>query len=237
MITQRAIIIDPEIKKTGLTGIFVSIENLRNKPNDVDFEEYKRNFVYTAFHYATQLDDLKSDYFLKGFRQLHDVVGISNRKCLSAPETLYKILLKSRNIPQINLLVDIYNLISVSYRLALGAHDWEKIQGKVHLKFTTGHETFIPLGETQLKAVEPKVYSYMDDSNDILCYLEVKQCEKTKVTVDTTNVFLIVQGNAHTPYAYIENAVYELIFLIRKYCGGTAKVIGKVEDVLSDYQI
>jgi DNA/RNA-binding domain of Phe-tRNA-synthetase-like protein len=237
MIAQRNIIIDPEIKKTGLTGIFISVENIVNKENDTDFEQHKKKYIFTAYNYASQLESLKSDYFLNGFRRLHESVGASNRKYTSAPETLYKILLRNRDIPRINLLVDIYNLISISYRLALGAHDWEKIQGNVHLRFTNGNEKFIPLGETQPKAVEPELFSYIDENDEVICYLDVKQCEKTKVTLDTKNVFIVIQGNDNTPFAYIENAVAELIFLIKKYCGGTAKVIGQIEDLFHDYQI
>ncbi|MDP4240336.1 MAG: phenylalanine--tRNA ligase beta subunit-related protein [Bacteroidota bacterium] len=216
MVTQE-FIIHPEIRDIGLNGIYLTIENIRNKDTDAEFELYSRKIVQQAYNYSRQLVDIKEDDLIKGFRQLHDAVGVPNRKNLSAPENLYKLLTKKGDIPRINLLVDIYNTISVKYRLALGAHDWDRIDGNVHLRFTSGTEKFIPLGEDESIPIRAGAYSYIDDSNEIICYLDVRQIEKTKVTLDTKNVFIVIQGNANTPFPHIENAVSELVFLIKKY--------------------
>jgi DNA/RNA-binding domain of Phe-tRNA-synthetase-like protein len=127
------------------------------------------------------------------------------------------------------LLVDIYNAISLKYKLALGAHDWNKIEGNVNLKFTNGTEKFIPLGETEPKSIRAGEYSYIDDSNEIICYLDVRQIDKTKVTLKTKDVFFVVQGNAFTSYSYIEQAATELIQLVKKFCGGQDYLIGGIE--------
>ncbi len=232
MAIQKQFISHPEIKNIGLKGIYLTIENIRNKETDTGFEILRKKIVHQAYNYIRQIDDIKKNPLIQGFRQLHDAVGAPNRKNLSAPETLARILIKNRDIPRVNLLVDIYNAISVKYLLALGAHDWDKIEGDVHLRFTTGTEKFIPLGETEPKSIRAGEYSYIDDSNEIICYLDVRQIEKTKVTLDTKNVFLVVQGNANTPFPYIEDAVSELLLLIEKYCGGKATVIGQIENIL-----
>jgi len=237
MPTQKQLIIHPEIKDIGLTGIYLTIENIQNKETDLCFEQFRKQILYQAYNYGKQIGDMKDDPLIRGFRQLHEAVGAPNRKNLSAPENLYKLLTKTGDIPHINLLVDIYNTISVKYKLALGAHDWDKIEGNVNLRFTTGTEKFIPLGETEQKPIHAGEYSYIDDSNEIICYLDVRQIEKTKVTLDTKNIFLVVQGNAITPFPYLEDAVSELVSLIKRYCGGKATVIGQVEDVFYDYQI
>jgi len=237
MSVDKQFIIHPEVRTIGLTAIYLSVENILNKPSDPDFEIYSRRIMYQTYNYIRQHVDIKEDYVFKGFRQLHDAVGAPNRKNLSASENLYKLLSKKGDIPRINLLVDIYNTISVKYKLALGAHDWDRIDGNVHLRFTDGTEKFIPLGETDSKHIRAGEYSYIDDSNEIICYLDVKQIDKTKVTLDTKNIFLVVQGNANTPFLYIENAVSELLFLIKRFCGGEAKVVGQVENFFVDYQI
>lgn len=229
MAIQKKLFIDPEIKKIGLRGIYLTIEGLQNKERDPEFDRIREEVVRQAYSYAKGLEDIKNDSIIQGFRQLHEAVGAPNRKNLSAPENLYKLLGKSRDIPRINLLVDIYNLISVKYKLALGAHDWDKVDGNVNLRFTTGSEKFIPLGDTEPKPIRAGEYSYIDDSNEVICYLDVRQIDKTKVTLDTKNVFVIVQGNLETPFPYIEDAVLELTTLIQKYCGGKAVVIGQVE--------
>jgi len=226
----KQLIIHSEVKDIGLSGIYLTVENISNKETDAEFEEYSKKIVQQAYNYTKQITDIKEDQLIKGFRQLHDAVGAPNRKNLSAPENLYKLLAKKGDIPRINLLVDIYNTISIKYKLALGAHDWDRIDGNVHLRFTTGTEKFIPMGELETKHIRAGEYSYIDESNEIICYLDVRQIDKTKVTLDTKDIFIVVQGNANTAFPYIENAVYELLFLIKRYCGGEAKVVGQIED-------
>ena len=87
----------------------------------------------------------KEDLILHGFRTLHEKVKRSNRKFPASPEELVRIFTETGRFPRINLLVDIYNLISLKTKLALGAHDVNNIKGNVTLKLTTGSEKFYPL--------------------------------------------------------------------------------------------
>ncbi len=104
-------------------------------------------------------------------------------------------LLKNGYLPNINLIVDIYNLVSVMTKLALGAHDLDSIKGDVSLRLTNGSETFLPIGYNKNKPISRGEYAYIDDNNDVLCRMEVRQVEKTKVTESTSNCMYIVQGN------------------------------------------
>jgi DNA/RNA-binding domain of Phe-tRNA-synthetase-like protein len=237
MKTHGKFIIWPEIKTIELKGIYLTVENIINKETNAEFEQHSRIIVRQAYNYIRRINDIKDDQVIKGFRLLHDSVGAPKRKNLSAPESLYKTLSKKGDIPRINLLVDIYNTISIKYKLALGAHDWDRVEGDVHLRFTNGTEKFIPPGENESKPIQAGEYSYIDDSNEIICYLDVKQIDKTKVTLDTKNVFIVVQGNTNTPFPLLENAVTELLFLIKKYCGGEVKVEGQIENLFENYQI
>ena len=95
---------------------------------------------------------------------------------------LLKNLLKKQEFHKINPLVDLYNLISMDTKLALGAHDLDKIEGNITLRLTQGNENYIPLGSEEAKEVKAGIYSYIDDANDIICYSEIRQVDKTKVT-------------------------------------------------------
>jgi DNA/RNA-binding domain of Phe-tRNA-synthetase-like protein len=134
-------------------------------------------------------------------------------------------LISKRTIPRINLLVDIYNLISIKYGLALGAHDLSKIDGNVTLRLTRGDEIFFPLGQSDPKLIPKGDYSYIDDSNEIICHLEVRQVEKTKITLNTSDAFFIVQGNENTSDDYLNLATQDLINLIKENCGGKERFI------------
>ena len=67
-------------------------------------------------------------------------------------------------------------------------------------------------------------YSYIDDNNDILCRLEVRQVEKTKVTEDSKNVFYIVEGNMETTDEYLNEVCKEIISVTTNDLGGSGYI-------------
>lgn len=157
---------------------------------------------------------------LSGFYDLHDKVNIPKRKNPPASENLLKTLYKKQGMFKINPIVDIYNLLSMETYLALGAHDIDHVDGNIHLRLTTGKENFIPLGQTEKKEVHKGVYSYIDDQQDILCYLEIRQVDKTKITNQSTNIFYIIQGNEQTSQEYVDKTAQQLIETTTHFCGG-----------------
>jgi DNA/RNA-binding domain of Phe-tRNA-synthetase-like protein len=216
--------ISDEVLLLGLTGVYFTIGDLKNGKSNPELDELIER---TEKEILTTLskDHIKQDPILRGFRKLHEAIGRSNRKNLAAPENLLVAVLQTGHIPRVNLLVDIYNLVSVKSHLALGAHDIACIAGNVHLRMTTGAERFVPLGAADAKPIAAGEYAYVDDSNEVLCRLEVRQVEKTKVTLETSECFYVVQGNTSTSEAYLMSAVGELITLTKKFCGGTERLI------------
>lgn len=216
--------ISDEVKALGVVGAYLAIGDLHNQESDPAFEEIKAQVVSDIISELSQ-ERIQNDPILAGFRQLHKAVGRSIKKNVASPENLLSVLLQSGRLPHVNLLVDIYNLVSIKTRLALGAHDISKISGNVSLRLTNGTENFWPLGYDQPKPLGAGEYAYVDDSNDIICRLEVRQVEKTKVTHNTTECFYIIQGNAATGAEYVREVVEELLTLTRRFCGGQARML------------
>ena len=136
----------------GLRCTVFTLENLKNRATDGEFEEIKTQLTKDILA-DLSLAQIVADPILQGFRQLHEAVGRSNKKYVSSSENLLKVLLQTGQLPRINLLVDIYNLVSVKTRLSLGAHDIVAVCGSIHLRLTTGKERFWPLGADALKPV------------------------------------------------------------------------------------
>lgn len=216
--------VSSEVLALGIRCACFVVSGLHNKEYDSVFETEKNESIEHILD-GFLPEHLQQDPVLAGFRELHTAIGTSNRKCISASETLLKGLLRTGTLPRVNLLVDIYNLISAKTRLSLGAHDTTGITGGVHLRITNGTESFHPLGDIQAKQAKPGEYAYIDDNNDVLCRLEVRQVEKTRITTDTTQAFFIIQGNSATSPEYITSTVQQLIDSIKWYCGGRESML------------
>lgn len=73
--------------------------------------------------------------------------------------------------------------------------------------------------------VKPHENACCDDSNEVLCRLEVRQVNETAVNEATTRAAFLVQGNEATSDAYVRETAERLVTSITRYCGGAGRVV------------
>ena len=206
--------IQQEVLDLGVKIKGVRIHGINNTVYSSSLNDYIDVHVKRFLENNT-LGMLKENQIIQGFYDLHKEVGIPKRKNL----------LKKQEFHKINPLVDIYNLISMDTKLALGTHDLAKTKGNISLKLTTGNENYMPLGSEEAKVVKAGIYSYIDDANDIICFSEIRQVDKTKFTNEGEDIFFIVQGNKVTSNKYVEDVAKELITVVTYYLGGVGEIL------------
>lgn len=216
--------VEKAVLDSGVKIVFAVIKGMDNTKISPEWEEYRNRRLEELYREYEGMD-VHKDAILEGFHLLHDHIGVKRRKNIPASENLIKLLLKNHTMPLINQAVDIYNLISLESKLALGAHNMDRADGDVTLRFTDGSERFVPLGQHDAVLVKAHEYSYCDDANEVLCRLEIRQVNKTAVDETARNVFYIVQGNEATTETYLKAAARQVIDTTVKYCGGQGEVI------------
>lgn len=216
--------VERAVVDAGVKIVFALIHGVNNHGEDADWAVYRDRRLDELYEEYAELD-IHTDPILEGFNILHDNTGVKRRKNIPASENLIRLLKKNHGMFFINQAVDIYNLISLESKLALGAHNIDKVEGNVTLRFTDGSERFIPIGQAEPLPVAPHEYCYCDDANEVLCRLEIRQVEKTKVDEDAQNIFYIIQGNQATSYDLLYETAQKIIDLTTKYCGGSGSVI------------
>ena len=216
--------VEQAVLDAGVKIVFVAIYGLDNHGEAPEWAVYRDRRLEELYEEYAELD-VHADPILEGFNILHDKTGVKRRKNIPASENLIRLLKKNHGMFYINQAVDIYNLISLESKLCLGAHNIDRVDGDFTLRFTDGSERFVPIGQTEPVPVAPHEYSYCDDANEVLCRLEIRQVEKTKVDEDARNVAYIVQGNEATPYELLYDTAQRIVDLTTKYCGGVGTVI------------
>jgi DNA/RNA-binding domain of Phe-tRNA-synthetase-like protein len=217
--------VSQDVLDLGVTVGFFVIHGLQN----VDTHGHVARYQAAVLQEVTaglSLASIKTDPILLGYRRLHEAVGCSNRRNIASPEKLLSLVLDTGRLPCVNPAVDLYNALSIKTHLSLGAHDLAYVAGNIHLQLTDGSECFQSLGAPEAKVARAGEYAYIDDAHDVLCRLEVRQAEKSKITPTTTDAFFIIQGNAATSVADIAAAMEELISVLTQCCGGSAQVLG-----------
>jgi len=213
-----------DVLDSGVKILFAVMEGIDNTRVSEEWNAYRNQKIHELYEQYKDMD-VHADPILEGFNILHDKTGVKRRKNIPASENLIRLLVKHQGMSYINLAVDIYNLISLESRLALGAHNMDKADGNVTLRFTDGTERFVPIGLNEPIPVRPHEYSYCDDANEVLCRLEIRQVEKTKVDEAAKNVFYIVQGNEATDESLLKETAQKIIDITAKYCGGRGHIV------------
>lgn len=216
--------VEQAVLDAGVKILFAAVYCMDNHGEDPEWTAYREKRLDELYSEYEALE-VHDDPILEGFNILHDRAGVKRRKNIPASENLIKLLKKNHGMFYINQAVDIYNLISLESKLALGAHNIDRVEGNVTLRFTDGSERFVPIGQSEPIPVAAHEYSYCDDANEVLCRLEIRQVEKTKVDEEAQNVFYIVQGNDATPDELLQKTAQRIIDLTTRYCGGRGEVI------------
>ena len=211
------LIVTREAAELGLVATYHVVEDLRNRQRDPDFDEFKDALCARLSSLYSQ-EFVARDKIVQGFRDLHWSVGCSPKKFPCSIEGLIKFLRRHGTLPNINLAVDCYNAVSLETRLTLGAHDLDQVEGNIILQLAQGNEHFVPLGRDQHEPVQAGEYCYVDESGEILCRLDYKQCDKSKIKLTTTRCLIIVQGHASTASDLLDYGRDKLVALVNRFC-------------------
>src|SRR5205823_2406338 len=92
----------------------------------------------------------------------------------------------------------------------------------VSLRLLSGRETFTPLGRDRPESVTAGEFGYVDAQDRVLCRLDLLQADFSKVTVQTTNALLIIEGTTSHPPELLRQTSADAIEAVTRHCGGTA---------------
>jgi DNA/RNA-binding domain of Phe-tRNA-synthetase-like protein len=162
---------------------------------------------------------------VQAFRRIYEAVGVNPARHAPACERLLEMVWKRRDLPRINTLVDLYNMVSVEGLLSLGAHDLEAVALPIHLRIASRDESFAPLGSYGGGDVRRGEFAYFDARQRVVCRLDLVQAEFSKITARTSGAVLIVEGTRAHDRQIFEKASHALMKLASDYCGGTAEIV------------
>lgn len=140
-------------------------------------------------------------------------------------EGLLHRVLSGAELPFINKVVAISNMVSLKYLLPSGGDDLTRINGDFGLRYANGLEPFNAIGSSDIDHPEPNEVIYSDEEK-VLCRCWIwRQGEASKINDHSR--FVAVNVDVLPPATEEEGraAAEELAELIRRYCGGATEII------------
>lgn len=172
---------------------------------------------------------------LSAWRSTFSAFGVEPTKYRSAIEALLRRLTKKGDIPSINLLVDIGNLVSIRYNLPIAVFDTHQTTGSITVRLSEGTEHFTPLGESITETPEVGEVIFVDEAQIVSarrwCW---RQSAESAARLESENAIITVEAQHVDGRREVEAALADLQELIQKYAEGkfNAKVLNLQEPAI-----
>jgi DNA/RNA-binding domain of Phe-tRNA-synthetase-like protein len=183
-----------------------------------DLEDFKKE-VIEEIREDYSAEKLKDAPIIRMYRNFFWRAGIDPTKIRPASEALIRRVLKGRELPKINTLVDSYNLASMKTNMALAAFDAKTVSGELLMRFSNPGEEFRGIGMDKpivLKGKEPII----QDENQIIAVYPYRDSDDTKVTVATKDALVLVCGVPGITKTMMDKAKVVTIDYIKRFCEG-----------------
>jgi DNA/RNA-binding domain of Phe-tRNA-synthetase-like protein len=158
---------------------------------------------------------------LSAWRGAFRAFGVEPTQYRCAAEALLRRLTKKGDIPSINTLVDLGNLISIRYALPIAIVDTRAVQGPITVHFANGSERFTTLGQTEVDLPAPGEVIFSDETGMGIarrwCW---RQSEQSAAQLDTTDAIITIEGHHPQARQDIMAALTDLQALLETYAGG-----------------
>ncbi|MFC9843301.1 B3/4 domain-containing protein [Streptomyces sp. NPDC060223] len=162
------------------------------------------------------------DPHMAAWRETYTAFGSKPSRTRNSAEALAKRALSDAGLPRINLLVDLYNAISVAHLIPVGGEDIDRIQGGMRLVRATGDEDFVTVagGEEAVEHPDAGEVVWCDDAGVTCRRWNWRQGPRTRLTEESVSAVFLLESLAPMPVADVTRAGAELAELLEKFSPG-----------------
>ncbi|WP_342360746.1 B3/B4 domain-containing protein [Terrarubrum flagellatum] len=211
--------IAPRFPKARIAFVFArNLDITTARPPELDALIAKREADCRTRWSGVELSQIPG---IAAWREAYKGFGIRKTSYRCSVERLVKRVLAGDRLPEINTLVDIYNIVSLTHVFCSGADDLAKIEGDLSFRFARSDDSFIDMGAAEGDDPNdpPKegevVYA---DAAKVLCRRwNWRQDARSGVTTNTSDAVITVQANG---WGDLDAAVADLRDLIGRFAGG-----------------
>ena len=163
----------------------------------------------------TPLSELET---LSAWRRTFSAFGVKPTQYRNAAEALLRRLTKAGDIPSINALVDLANLVSIRHRLPVAVFDQSMVRGLTTVRFANGDEEFTDLGSGEVSHPEQGEVIFVDDAGVVSarrwCW---RQSGQSAAGPGTTEALITVEGQHPDADDDVEAATVDLLGLLSRF--------------------
>ncbi|MFJ5644540.1 B3/4 domain-containing protein [Streptomyces sp. NPDC093223] len=216
----------------GFTHLAVEAHGLVNGPSN---EASSALLDDAARRLAARLDGRAphEDPHMAAWRAVYTAFGSKPSRTRNSAEALARRALADGGLPRINLLVDLYNAVSVAHLIPVGGEDLGLVRGGMRLVRATGEEDFVTVagGEESVEHPDAGEVVWCDAAGVTCRRWNWRQGPRTRLTERTASAVFLLEGLAPLPVAELASAGAELAELLQKFSPGADVEVRAPESV------
>ena len=168
-------------------------------------------------------EELYADPHVQLYFELFRSFGVNPRRVKPSHVALAERVVKGGSLPDINPAVNLYNAYSIKYLVPFGGENLDAVDDFFEMAIARGDESWTGIGETEPVSPIPGDIIWQDAEAVSTISLNHRQCEKTKLTEDTSNGYFICEGLQSVNKDHIAQVSEEFLEQFTSLLGGDGK--------------
>jgi DNA/RNA-binding domain of Phe-tRNA-synthetase-like protein len=209
-------------KYPGYVRGVVIAHQVKNGDSPAELVELLRE-AEAALRQKTSLEQIAAHPNIAAWREAFRQMGVKPSEFRSSIEALGRRALREHELPSINALVDIGNVLSLRHLAPAGGHAIDLLTQDIALRPATGQEIFVPFGEAPDAAPEhpnPGEIVFVEGDTVLTRRWVWRQSNHTLTLPSTTAYELNIDGLPPVTPAQVEQICQEALELIQRFCRG-----------------
>ncbi len=213
--------IAPEIfsKYPGYARGVVLAMDVTNGPSPADLVRQLRQSE-EALRGQVNLELIAEHPRIKPWREAYKAFGAKPSEFRSSVEAMARRALRGDQLPEINTLVDIGNIVSLQHLLPVGGHAMDELTHDIALRFATGDETFIPFGNTEIEHPLPGEVIFTEGNTVLTRRWTWRQANHTLTTLETHKIEINIDRLPPVEMEELHSIGAQVMSLVEQFCGG-----------------
>ena len=195
----------------------VLARDVRNGASPVELVQILRD-EEAAARRRLNVETLTTEPRLASWREAFRQLGYKPGDFRPSIEALLRRVLRGQELPSINALVDIGNIVSLRHLLPVGGHAVDQLERDIALRPADGREEFVAFGAETIEHPVPGEFIFAEGDTVLTRRWIWRQANHSLTLPETTAIEFNIDGLPPVNTADVEAAAKDVMDLVRIFC-------------------
>jgi DNA/RNA-binding domain of Phe-tRNA-synthetase-like protein len=168
----------------------------------------------------TTIENIAEHPRIKAWREAYKAFGAKPSEYRSSVEAMARRVLRNDELPSINALVDIGNIVSLQHRVPVGGHSMDELTQDIALRFASGEEEFVAFGSSEMEHPLPGEVVFVEGNTVLTRRWTWRQANHTLTLPETRSIEINIDRLPPVEMEEVHAVASQVMALVSEFCGG-----------------